>query len=72
MVTEFLHLINNINEMLITVTVQRLIVLCRFFFSLFFGCMLDVMWLFSKAQNRGQGRGDALSGSSENQNIETL
>lgn len=34
--------------------------------------VLDVVCLFSKAQNRGQGIGDALSDSSENQNVETL
>lgn len=47
-----------------------------FFLGLFFFyravSVLDVMWLFSKAQNRGQGIGDALSDRSENQNIETL
>lgn len=46
----------------------------RDFFPFFFltVSVLDAMWLFSKAQNRGQSRGDPLSKSSENQNIETL
>lgn len=42
-----------------------------FFFFLAIS-VLDVIWLFSKAQNRGQGISGALSDRSENQNIETL
>ena len=33
---------------------------------------LDHMWLFSKAQERGQSIDDALSDSSENKNVETI
>lgn len=77
MVTFYSLLINNINDRLETFTEQCLIVLCRvFFFSFFLAglavSLLDVVCLFSKAQNRGQGIGDSLSDSSENQNIETL
>lgn len=44
-----------------------------FFFSFFLVCIcVGCYVVFSKAQNRGQSIGGALSGSSENQNFETL
>lgn len=53
--------------------VQRLIVLCSAVFLLFLLYLcLDDMWLFRKAQERGQSIGDALSDSSEKKNSETI
>lgn len=76
MVTLYSLLINNINDRLRTFTEQCLIVLWVFFSPFLLAglavSVLDVVCLFSKAQNRGQSIGDALSDSSENQNVETL